>query len=119
MMMKERRVQMQPADGTSYYRLRLPFKQAKKYIERNGEEAYISIHSSDTFRIDNVGGTPIRIVKIRELRGIMYRYYWMISLPKKLSCTIQKGDRVRISLYRNRMFLHFEHDVISPLKRNG
>lgn len=109
---------MQPADGTYYYRLRLPFKQAKKYIEQNGEDAYISIHSSDTFRIDNVDGMPIRIVKIRELCGIMYRYYWVISLPKKLSGMIRKGDRVHISLYRNRMLLHFEHDVISPLKRN-
>ncbi len=109
---------MQYIDGTPYYRLRLPFKQAKKYIEQNGEDAYINIHNSDTFRIDNVDGIPIRIVKIRELCGIMYRYYWVISLPKKLSGMIRKGDRVHISLYMNRMLLHFEHDVISPLKRN-
>ena len=113
--MRVRKVQQQivrsnPTDW-EYFRLRLPYRLAKNYTERNGEYAYINIHAPDKFRIDTKGGIPIHILPVRERRGIIFSHFWQITFPKQLAGKIRKGDRVGITVHHNTIHLQFDHNV--------
>lgn len=110
------KVQLQPVysivSDRKYYRLRIPKKLAIKYIEQNGEHAYIHVYSDDTFRINCIpNDTPIHILEVAVRRGIEYNQFYQIIFPVVLAGAIQKGDRVRVRFRSGALYLKFEHNV--------
>ena len=112
-----RKVQIQHVysgrSNRSYCRLRLPRNMAEQYVAEHGENQLIRAESPDTLRIGGPasGGTPVRLLDVRERRGIIIRHFRQVMIPVGLSGEIRRGEPVDITREGDTIRLKFEREI--------
>ena len=101
--MATHKIQVQNIYGSptprSYLRLRLPRAMTEDFVAEHGENLFIRVISPDTLQIGGPasGGTPVRILDVKERRGITIRHFRQVMLPVKLSGGVGRGEPVNIT----------------------
>ena len=95
--------------GRSYCRLRLPREMAERYVAECGEYRHISVESPDTLRIGGevAGGRPIRILGVRERRGLTFRHFRQVLFPPDLSKHMVRGEEVEVGRDGDSIMIRF------------
>ena len=82
--------------GHTYYKLYLPNKMIRQYVNTYGEKRHIRVIEPDTLQIGNLGQS-IRMRCYRAWKGLMYTERWSIAIPRNMTAGIEPGDMVDIT----------------------
>lgn len=104
----------------SYCRLRLPRNMAEDFVAEHGENQLIRAESPDTLRVGGPasGGMPVRLLDVRERRGIVIRHFRQMMLPVDLSGEIRRGEPVDITREGDTIRLKFEREIFDVDERD-